>query len=647
MAPSILKVLRCDLCTHCLPINWLSTHWLHTRRQCTSLRLVSAALLACLVLLTGCTSTPTTPATDATPVLQAADILVQADQASATERDVLLVKAAALQQQAGDTVAALETYKRINPAALPEQSLADYTLGYAALAVAEDEFFLARELLSSAAVDQQSAQWARPQQEQLLRMRGDLFALLGDTSASITAYTQLARTTNDVDVIQEIHDTIWRVLNHSSNQHLLELLNATTVRDLQGWYQLTLESRREQSNLRHHQQAIAQWQQDWLDHPASLVLPSFITRSASNVQKVPAKLALLLPLQGPYATAASTIRDGIMASLFNTRRRGGKAPEIEVYDTTVEDILSLYQRALREGAEAVIGPLRREQLAVLAAQPTLPVPVIGLNYLDQALDQTTNRMQSQVPGNFYQFGLSVADEAKQGAQRAWIEGRRSALILVPDTSWGHKAMDAFAQTFRASGGRIAGAASYDMGLKDFSSVIRPLLLVDQSSARVNELQRTLGKALKHAPNRRQDVDMVFLVAYPNQGRQIKPTLDFFYAHDLPVYATSHIYSGIEDSSRDNDLNRIRFTAMPWTLDTQTELQPSKNLAPAFRQLFALGADAYQLHQWVSTMDTLSDATFNGYTGTLTISANNRIRREHPWGRFRNGKVYPGSGFRDR
>ncbi|MEH6639514.1 MAG: penicillin-binding protein activator [Porticoccaceae bacterium] len=604
----------------------------------TYLRTSIAALVACLALslLPGCTSSPTTPEyTTAAP--KAVDILAQADSAQSPERDELLAKAAAIQVNSGDTNAALETYGKVNPAVLSDQMLANYTLNYAALAVAHDEFFLARELLDKPA-RQQSAQWPPSQQAQLLRLRGDLFALLGETSASITAYTQLARTTNDTGAIQDIHNTIWRVLNHSSNQHLLELHNAATTRDLKGWYQLALVSRREQSNLSHHQQAITQWRQDWADHPASLTLPSFITRSSTGAQRVPQKLALLLPMQGPYATAASTIRDGIMASLFNTQRSGATAPQIEIYDTIGEDIVALYQRAVSEGAEAVIGPLRREQLDALSRQATLPIPVTGLNYLNQETAQT--------PANFYQFGLSVADEASQAARRAWIEGRRSALILVPNTTWGLRARDTFEQTFRANGGRIAASASYEMGLKDFSSVIRPLLLVDQSSARVNELQRTLGKALEHAPNRRQDVDMIFLVAYPNQGRQIKPTLDFFYAHDLPIYATSHIYAGIEDPRRDNDLDRIRFTAMPWTLDADTEVRPGKDLAPAFRHLFALGADAYQLQQWLGLMDTLNDATFNGYTGTLTVPTNNRIRREQPWARFRHGKVYPGSGFRD-
>ena len=595
-----------------------------------------AALFTCFLLSAGCTSTPTPSAEYTTSRPSAEELIAQADKAHSTERDHLLIQAAALLLNSGNKQSAMETYRRVDQESLSGVSLADYTLNFAALALAEDAFFLARELLSSPSVNQQWRQWPTPQRRQLLRLRGDLYALLGETSASLSAYIELARTSESARTGQDIHDAIWRVLSHTSNRHLTELLDNSANFELKGWYQLAQVSRREQNNRSQHQRAISQWQLDWANHPAALVLPSFITRSAVNIQSAPEKLALLLPLQGPYARAASSVRDGIMASLFNTLQRGDHAPKIQVYDTTSEDILSLYHKAVAQGADAVIGPLRREQLAELSQLPSLPVPVIGLNYLDD--------IHLRTPNNFYQFGLSISDEAREVARRAWIQGHRRALVLVPDTSWGIKARDTFEQTFRFNGGRVIASRTYGAGIKDFSSVIRPLLLVDQSTARANVLRRTLGKALNHAPKRRQDIDMIFLVAYPDQGRQIKPTLDFYYAHDLPVYATSHIYSGIEDIARNRDLDKIRFTAMPWTMDADSSLQPNKDLPAAFRHLFALGADAYQLLQWVGIMHTLNDATFTGHTGTLTVPTNNRIRREQAWAKFRNGKALPDPGF---
>ena len=59
---------------------------------------------------------------------------------------------------------------------------------------------------------------------------------------------------------------------------------------------------------------------------------------------------------------------------------------------------------------------------------------------------------------------------------------------------------------------------------------------------------------------------MFLAATPQQARQIKPTLAFQYAGDLPVYATSHLYTGTNNPTQDQDLNGIRFCETPWLLN---------------------------------------------------------------------------------
>jgi len=77
-----------------------------------------------------------------------------------------------------------------------------------------------------------------------------------------------------------------------------------------------------------------------------------------------------------------------------------------------------------EGAELIIGPLGREQVSQLSALEQLPVPTLAVNYSED----------SEPAGNLYQFGLSAEDEARQVAQRAWVEGHRTAMILTTDAS---------------------------------------------------------------------------------------------------------------------------------------------------------------------------------------------------------------------
>ena len=57
------------------------------------------------------------------------------------------------------------------------------------------------------------------------------------------------------------------------------------------------------------------------------------------------------------------------------------------------------------------------------------------------------------------------------------------------------------------------------------------------------LQQLLGRNLEFEMRRRQDAEFIFVVASPSMGRQIKPFINYYYAYDLPVIATSRIYSG--------------------------------------------------------------------------------------------------------
>src|SRR5690606_13684031 len=175
---------------------------------------------------------------------------------------------------------------------------------------------------------------------------------------------------------------------------------------------------------------------------------------------------------------------------------------------------------------------------------------------------------------------------------------------------------------------------------DYATFLRAALLLSDSEARVTRLQRALGKKVSYIPRRRKDVDMVLLLAHPGPARQLKPTLDFLFASDLPIYATSHIYGGSPNPSQDQDLNGIRFTTLPWTIPQLESdvLNPQDALAPAFRNLFAMGVDAYRLHQWLGLLRALPDTSLQGQTGSLTAAPDGRIVRTLPLAVFHNGQV---------
>lgn len=592
---------------------------------------------------------------------KAEQALQAARQSSGPDQARQLLDAAQYYQELNQPDQATKLLEELDSSQLSTTELARYTTLYAPVLLDKQAHFQAREQLTSPRLLTALDTLPTPLQIELRRQRGDLFSLLGEDKTAVAEFVLLSRLLSDPAAIKDTHDKIWRILSHTPDNALLDLANEVPNMDIKGWCQLALGTRG-LSDISLVQGQIERWRRQWPAHPAVAAPPSELVAISSAATATPSNLALLVPLTGSYGEAGTVIRNGFLATYYDNLAKGGRAPSVRVYDTSTQRITEVYQQAVAEGANIVIGPLRKENLAALNALNTLPVPVIGLNYLDDTLDAKPDdklndnandpnpNLESQhssssavnVHPNLYQFGLSVADEAGQVAERAWLEGHRSALTITPATAWGERALAEFSGYWTSRGGKLVTTTPYSLKQSDFTGIIKPALLVDQSEQRAKKLQRTLGKALEYSPRRRRDIDMIFLVAQPAQGRSIKPTLDFYYAHDLPVYATSQIYAGTESTDMNRDLEGIRFSAMPWTLPgmVPAHLRPDNNSSASYRHLYALGIDAYLLHQHVALMQASPQTQLFGHTGTLTLAPGNKIKRTQPWAEFRGNKVRP-------
>lgn len=151
--------------------------------------------------------------------------------------------------------------------------------------------------------------------------------------------------------------------------------------------------------------------------------------------------------------------------------------------------------------------------------------------------------------------------------------------------------------------------------------------------------------LKFDGRRRRDADFVFVAAFPTQARQIRPQLRFYFAGDLPIYSTSHAYSGEVNTNQDRDLDGILFCDMPWALTNGEGHTPSweeitnvwKASAIPFKRLYAMGIDAYTLMEQFNNVGSDAESGLSAESGTLYRDGANRIHRQLQWARFRNGK----------
>ena len=113
---------------------------------------------------------------------------------------------------------------------------------------------------------------------------------------------------------------------------------------------------------------------------------------------------------------------------------------------------------------------------------------------------------------------------------------------------------------------------------------------------------------------------------------------------MPVYSTSHIFTGAGDAMRDIDLDGIQFGDMPWMLVgdgkilelRQTLQRDWPYVHSDLDRLYALGVDSYAILPHLGRIDMASGARFNGVTSGLSVDHNGRLQRQLLWARFSRG-----------
>lgn len=472
-------------------------------------------------------------------------------------------------------------------------------------------------------------------------VRGDALEAMGEHIAAARERVQLELLLTDSAALNENRRRIWGSLTQLSPQ-ALEAAHIPPPSTLGGWIELAAIGNSTITDPNALGQAIALWRHRYPGHPAGDNVVPMLMDDGFMAWAPARTVALLLPFEGKFANAAGAVRDGFLAAWFadqNTEIR----PTILVRDTSGGDIWNIYNRAIEEGAEFVVGPLRRTAVTRLAESAVMPVPTLTLNYADAASVNADGTMATPTNGLF-QFALSPESEARQVAEYAWFAGHATAAVLTPVGAWGDRVAAAFADAWEDLGGTVVEFQSYLNDGSDMSTPVRKLLNIDDSNARYRSLKQVLGSDVKQETHRRQDLDFVFMAAFPRQARQLRPQLDFHQAQDLPVYSTSHIYSGIADREADQDIDDVIFGDMPWVLDPASgggALRRDVNAlwpdsVSAFVRLYAFGADAYRLVAELGKLRAQRYAEFQGLTGKLSLSENNRIERRLLWARFNRG-----------
>lgn len=578
-------------------------------------------LFICIAaMLSACASSPKSTLGDLprTPQASTQQLLKEADASDPAKAALLRLSAADQSIRQGDPAQARLILEQVAIDQLPPAQQIFASTLRAELALADNDPQRALQALQHPAFER-LAELPVDQQLRSQLARAQAFEANDQPLEAARERTFVAPLLSGEAAIQN-HQKIWSLVSGLP----ISQLQPVADQDLSGWLSLAA-ALKSSGTLTQQQRAIDAWVQQNPDHPAAQQLPDALVTLRELADRPLSHIALLLPMDGPLASVARALRDGFLAAHLES----GQDLKIELFDSArVSSMDAFYQQAAASGVELVVGPLDKALVRQLAERDQLPITTLALNYSDAG---------QKSPPQLFQFGLAAEDEAREVARRAWDDGHRRAIALTPRGEWGNRVLDAFRRQWQEQGGTLVAA----------EPLAEPVALANQIAdlLQVRSIAGDSSSSLQSQPTRRQDVDFLFLAATPQQAQQVKPTLIFQYAGDLPVYATSHLHAATDNRSQYLDLEGIRFTETPWLLDAQLPLrQQIESKWPQARgslgRLYAMGADAYLLAPRLNQLTALPETQLEGYSGTLSLTPEQRIERRLPWAEFHDGAIQP-------
>lgn len=453
-----------------------------------------------------------------------------------------------------------------------------------------------------------------------LEMRAEASFATRDYIGSVEARIKLAPLLSDGETDANT-TALWYALVSETPENIEDRIKqADPGRELGAWLELARLATPRQMRRDLLEQRYVDWEKRnaFLSPPVSLL--EFLRVRWDYLDFNPGKVSLLLPLTGDYVRAGKAIRDGFMQAYSKVEL----PPEVAIYNTDqVQDITGIYQQAVAEGADLVIGPLLKAKVDELINQAEFTVPTIVLNYHSQK--------HFKPRGELFQFGLLPEDDAVQVARKMIEKGHFFTMVLVPDSEWGKRMEHAFVGEYRKQGGEIRDILRYTPSFSDYSAFVQSGLRLDESRRRYRQIEETVERKVRFTPRIRDDITSAAMFSNYEKGVLIYPLLKFHYADDLSVFSTSHIYEP-EKRKLLRELDGMVYCDIPAVIDgTEDKLKHGGHL-----RLFALGADAYHLSGVIRRI-ALGNSSFDGMTGRITLSDKHRLFRNLSWARFDRGQ----------
>ncbi|MDE0348594.1 MAG: penicillin-binding protein activator [Gammaproteobacteria bacterium] len=450
-------------------------------------------------------------------------------------------------------------------------------------------------------------------------LRAEVAAARGDHAGAVAVLIAVeARTGAEV---LTLGNAIWRHGMRVEGYRLADL--ATRARSVgeRAWWRF-LQTYNEALTPARQRTLWTGWRQGHPDHPAALARPPGLDAPG------PRRIAVLLPLSGSLANAGERVRDGFLAGYY----AAGPLPtqSVALYDTAAAPVDALYEEAMAGGAEAIVGPLSKENVARMwDIDPVLPT--VTLNTI-------APRAAGAGAPRLIQFALAVEDEGRALAQRIGVDGRRRILVFRTRADWSERAAVAL-ETHLPDAVELVDVGVFP-DVREVTNVVGAALAIEESQARQTALARLFpGVEVGFTARRRADVHAVVALLDGDHADSLAAALRFHYAANLPVYGSSQALRG---GARARE--GMRVCDMPWRLYPSALKAALQDPFPAMtdnaESLFAFGVDAFRIVNRLSWLASSPEHRIMGASGVLGLGPDGSVHREPAWAMVRDGGFQP-------
>jgi len=395
---------------------------------------------------------------------------------------------------------------------------------------------------------------------------------------------------------EQIEDQAWSIIR-SLSQNELQVIAQSNFPEVQAWSTLQQAFSKNGYAFKQALLNIQTFESNAIYQKHLLTKLIELQPKAKPLQQI----AVLLPMQGKYKVISKQIRSGIMKAFFAS----DQTITLKFYDSSdIENLEAIYTQAKQDGAERIIGPLRKQALQELASFH----------------DENLVALNSIKGSSFTQFSFKSSNSSQQMLNRFQSSGYQRLGILTNDAKKSLQPAEELKTLWKLSENH-AEVSVYPNDKPKLRKALGALIHEKESKERKNNLRWLIGRDLSFFPRTRQDLDAIVIYDSAHRLSVFRPQFDFFEL-DTPMFSDKQLTpKNFQEIKANPDLNKVQFLTYPAVLSPV-------DLSSKFE---AFGWDSFVVTTFLNELKNGACLT-DTKTGILSLE-NNQIKQKLIWAKY--------------